>query len=826
MRPPKDSTPFALPDHLAERCERVPGASGKDAAAGELVVCWLHHASRVDENPVLEVAAAAARHYDRPLIVHAGFGGRHPHANDRHTIFMLEGWRSVQRRLAALGITMSITPPPAPGRPSGLRSLAERACCLVAEDHPRNPYPKWIRRMAEETAGPTFVVDASCVLPGRLVPGIHDRAFKFRKACEPGWKLRLEREWPAPRLDAPAAPSTALPSDALDLTGLEDRSLRSLVADWDIDHSVGPVAGMPGGEEEGVRLWRTFRDRHLDRYHRRRNDAAIEGTSRLSPWLHHGMVSPFLIARETSRRGGEGPLKFLDELLVWRELSFHFCRTASDHDTYGAVPAWARETLAAHARDPRRRLTWETLSRGRTGDGLWDLAQASLRERGWLHNNLRMTWGKALLEWSANGRETLDRLLDLNDRYALDGNDPNSIGGLLWCLGLFDRPFAEEHPVTGTLRTRSTSGHARRLDVPQYESLIRGGIRRASVLVIGAGFAGSMAARTLADQGHPVTLIDKGRGPGGRASSRRRGIDPDAPIRHDHGCQVLRLRGHRLQRLADSWIEDGVVAPWSPRVRQADGSVAAPDAPWFVGCPSMNALVAHLQSDLRVRFGRAVASIERCPDGWRAVDEQGDSLGTGEKLILAIPAPQANRLLRPHEGAFHEGSEAAIGDRLAAVGVEATWTLMVDGVDHDPGFDVAIDPNDSIRWLAREASRPERPDRGAWTMHASPEWTDAHLELPKEEAEPLLRALAAGIIGTDLKPGDVHRWRFGLTTDPLGTSHLESDDGSLLVCGDWCLGGRVEHALESGAAAAGAVMRDPSAAVIDEGVGLLFGQVG
>ncbi|MEE2971646.1 MAG: FAD-dependent oxidoreductase, partial [Planctomycetota bacterium] len=267
-------------------------------------------------------------------------------------------------------------------------------------------------------------------------------------------------------------------------------------------------------------------------------------------------------------------------------------------------------------------------------------------------------------------------------------------------------------------------------------------------------------------------------------------------------------------------------APWSPRVRQTDGSISAPDAPWVVGCPSMNGLVAHLQADLRVRFGRAVAAIERCPDGWRALDEAGTSLGTGEKLVLAIPAPQSARLLQPHEDAFRGSPGPEIGRRLADVGVEATWTLMIDGVDRDPGFDVAVDPNESIRWLAREASRPDRPDHGAWTMHASPSWTERHLELAKEEVEPLLRALAADVLGAELRAGDVHRWRFGLTTEPLGTSHLRSDDGSLLICGDWCLGGRVEHALESGIAAAGAVLRDPGAAVLDEGVGLLFGEVG
>lgn len=809
--------PFDLPGELAERCTIVRDTFDGDRADGP-VVAWLHHASRIHENPVLEVAAAAARAMDAPLLVHAGFGGSVAYANDRQTLFMLEGWAELQGRLAGLGVRMSITPPGLP-EGSGLRWLASRARMLVTEDHPRAPYPAWTRRIAEHVSGGTISVDASCILPGHMVVGIHERAFKFRSACEKQWKDRIRRPELASRLEAPAARDHDLPPGSLDLAGSDSQSLADLVGRWPIDHAVGPVPDMTGGESEAIGRWSAFAEDGLARYHRRRNDAAIAGTSGLSPWLHHGMIAPTRLAREAAAIGGDGPDKFLDELLVWRELAFHFCRTHPDHDEYGAIPAWARETLASHARDDRSRLSWETLARGRTGDRLWDLAQASLRERGWLHNNLRMTWGKALLGWSNDARETLSRLLDLNDRYALDGNDPNSIGGLLWCLGLFDRPFEEDHVVTGTIRTRPTTVHARRLDLAGFEESVVRRVRRSPVLVIGAGVAGSMAARTLADHGHDVTLLDKGRGPGGRLSTRRRGADRD--IRHDHGCQVLRLRGDLRRDLTRSWIEDDVVTAWSPRVRSADGETAPPSDPWFVGKDGMNSLLKHLQADLRVRFAARVDRLERGADEWKAVDADGNVLGAASRVVLAIPAPQSADLLRsvPAESV---GVEPETLEAMAAVEYEPTWTFMVDGVSHDPGFDVAVDPTDSVRWLVREASRPGRRDAGAWTMHASPEWTRRHLEAAPDEVEPELRRLASEILGCDVPEGDVHRWRHGLVDRALGRDCFRSADRRLVVCGDWCLGGRVEHAIESGIAAAGMILRDRSSARIEAAAGTLF----
>ena len=788
-----------LPAHLRERVH--PFAD--HGRGGALVVCWIHHANRIDENPLLEVAAEAARTLRLPLVVHAGFGGHHPHANDRHTIFILEGLRETQAALAAHGIRMSVTPPTSPGNPSGLRRLAARARLLITEDQPVRPWPRWTAAIAGGVPGEVALVDTACVAPARLIVGTHDRAFRFRSAAAAAWKDRLDRDWPTASLDAPEARIEDLPDDTIDLASID---LGPLVGSWDIDHTIGPVADLPGGMTAADARWNAFRDSGLSRYHRRRNNAIDdEGVSGLSPYLHHGMISPMRIAREAHRTGGEGSQKFLDELLVWRELAHHFCLHHPGHDSLDALPTWARKTLDHHRRDERPgRRSWETLARGRTGDRLWDLAQASLTRRGRLHNNVRMTWGKMLLEWTASPEESLDRLLDLNDRYALDGSDANSIGGLLWCLGLFDRGFEPERPVLGTIRPRSSTDHAKRLDLDRYRSIVHGGIRRESVLVIGAGIAGSHAARILHDHGHLVTVLDKSRGPGGRSSSRR-----GDGTRHDHGCQVLRLRGPALQRLSESWEEDGVIARWNPRILRNGSVLPRPREPWFVGTPGMNELVRHLQRDLSVEFGRRVTRLAKTTTGWLAFDDADSKLGEADRIIVATPAPQAADLLR---------TAGINADLLDAVRFDPTWTLLLDGIEHDPGFDVAVDPSPGLRWMAREASRPGRADAGCWTVNATPEWSRTNLDADSEVVEQRLRSAAGAALGVTIDhPGRVHRWRYGLVDAPLGRPiHIDPSSGAI-ACGDWCLGGRVEHAFQSGAAAAGSLLCDPSFATADPG---------
>ena len=179
----------------------------------------------------------------------------------------------------------------------------------------------------------------------------------------------------------------------------------------------------------------------------------------MSAYLHYGNVSPFRIAKEAARRGPGGQ-KYLDELLIWRELAYHWCAFTKNPHSLDALPKWAQRTLEEERTTLRlKNYSWETLSRGQTDDPLWNACQQSLLRQGELHNNLRMTWGKQLIEWTSGPEECLRYLIDLNHRYALDGRDPSSYGGLLWCLGLFDSPKNpsgqsgarfEAGPVNGT----------------------------------------------------------------------------------------------------------------------------------------------------------------------------------------------------------------------------------------------------------------------------------------------------------------------------------------------------------------------------------------
>jgi deoxyribodipyrimidine photo-lyase len=219
-------------------------------------------------------------------------------------------------------------------------------------------------------------------------------------------------------------------------------------------------------------------------YAEARNDPDAEATSGLSPWLHFGHISSFEVIRALLRREGWTPGRlaprvsghrmgfwgvsppaeaFLDQIVTWRELAFVTCAHRPDHDRYESLPAWARMTLEKHATDPRRVYAYDELAAGRTSDRIWNAAQRQLVEHGTIHNYLRMLWGKKILEWSPTPREALEVMLDLNDRYALDGRDPNSVSGILWCLGRYDRPWGPERPVFGTVRYMSSESTRRKV---------------------------------------------------------------------------------------------------------------------------------------------------------------------------------------------------------------------------------------------------------------------------------------------------------------------------------------------------------------------------
>jgi len=789
----------SLPDHLSERV--VTATDSAPRAGGEFVLYWAHHALRAEENPALDTAATLALQFELPLLVYQGLGGRHRYNSDRHHRFILESARDFAAALASVGQRLYFHLPEDPLAPGPLGALVARSAATVSELYPVPPFPAWYEgHAAAHPEVPWLLVDASCNLPMTASRKRPTRAYLFRKAHESEQRERAAAEWPVP--GAWPAPFEGDPGfEPFDLAS----SLDETIARCRIDHSLPPVAGTPGGTGAGYRRWAGFLADGLQKYHRLRNDAALpQGVSRMSPYLHYGCVSPFRIAREALAQGGPGAEKFLDELLTWRELSHHFCYLSESLESFDALPDWAVRTLREHRpAEPQRTYDWETLLRGRTGEPLWDLAQRSLLRRGELHNNVRMSWGKAILPWAPRPERALKLMIDLNHRLALDGNDPNSYGGLLWCLGQFDRPFPPG-PVFGSVRRRSLPRHADRLDMNRYahQVSIPAGGRRLRVAVIGAGLAGLTAARILEDQGHDVVVVEKARGAGGRMATRRRD-----GWRFDHGAQYFTARDPRFLRHVLAWQERGLVALWDGRIGVVeDGRIraAGQGTQRFVGVPGMNAVCGELAAELSdCRFQWRLQSAAFDHDTWRLEDAAGSTL-EAEALVITAPPEQVGPLLG--QSALRNSAERI----LESVEMRPCWALMA--VFDQPlmeDWDAAFVNEGALAWVCSQPSKPDRPSAPAWVLHATPEWSEAHLELePDKAAEQLLQAAGGlpGVGGLKAEHAAAHRWRYALAREPLDQQALWFDDQRLVLAGDWCAGSRVEGAFLSGAAAAGRIL--------------------
>jgi deoxyribodipyrimidine photo-lyase len=286
----------------------------------------------------------------------------------------------------------------------------------------------------------------------------------------------------------------ALPADVLRRwpaasTALLKGEAKALAA-LPIDHGVAPVAGVEGGETAAGRALDSFLDERLAAYGEGRNNPDEDVTSLLSPYLHFGHIATHqiftavaarerwspdrLAARSNGARDGWWGMgasaeKFLDELVTWREIGFNRAALQEESERYEALPDWARATLDKHAADPRPELyDLAGFEAAATQDALWNAAQRQLVAAGRIHNYLRMLWGKKILHWSASPREALAVMLRLNNKYALDGRDPNSASGIFWCLGRYDRPWPPERPVFGTVRYMSTESTRRKLKVDGY----------------------------------------------------------------------------------------------------------------------------------------------------------------------------------------------------------------------------------------------------------------------------------------------------------------------------------------------------------------------
>jgi deoxyribodipyrimidine photo-lyase len=417
----------------------------------------------------------------------------YPWASDRLHRFVIDGMADNQQAFERCNVAYYPYIEDEVGAGRGLLSeLAERSAVVVTDDFPTFFLP----RMAASAAARSDVrfesVDCNGLLPMAASDGPPATAYAFRRLMQRQLHEHLESiplEDPLPDLPEPerlppevvrrwpVAPQRLLDGGGSDLAALP------------LDHAVAPTT-LRGGSAAAGKMLADFLTHRFDGYADLRNRPDDAATSGLSPYLHFGHLSSHQVFLEIIRRQRWSPDQvvppangrragwwalsesaegFLDQLITWRELGFHFCHHRSDHDDYESLPEWAQNTLAKHAGDPREHLySLDEFDQAGTHDPLWNAAQTQLRREGTIHNYLRMLWGKKILEWTREPREALEIMIELNNRYALDGRDPNSVTGIFWVLGRHDRPWGPERPVFGTVRYMSSANTTRKVPVRRY----------------------------------------------------------------------------------------------------------------------------------------------------------------------------------------------------------------------------------------------------------------------------------------------------------------------------------------------------------------------
>ena len=449
-----------VPSLRIEACNEAPLRPDR-----EFVLYWMIAARRCGWNFGLERAAGHAAELRKPLVILEPLDVGYRWACDRFHRFILDGMASQAREFRGMPVLYHPYVEPAPGAGKGLlQALAARSCLIVTDDFPCFRLPGLVSAAARKVDVRLEKIDSNGLLPLRATEKVFSTAFSFRRFLDRHLAPHLlEAPEPRPLRGIRLPRLRALPPEIL--RRWPAASLPVDLAALPINHDVAPTP-LRGGETEARRALDRFVRRRLRRYAEDRNEPEREGTSGLSPYLHFGHLSAHEIhARVRKAR----PTEFLDQLVTWRELGFNMCSKRPDYDRYESLPLWCRTTLGEHARDPRTPVySLPEFEAAATHDPLWNAAQVQLIREGRIHTYLRMVWGKKILEWAASPQAALDIMIELNNKYALDGRDPNSYSGIFWILGRYDRAWGPVRPVFGKIRYMSSENTARKVRVKDY----------------------------------------------------------------------------------------------------------------------------------------------------------------------------------------------------------------------------------------------------------------------------------------------------------------------------------------------------------------------
>lgn len=457
---------------------------------GNHVVYWMVAHRRMEWNFSLQHAIHTAQKFNRPLIVLEALRMNYRWASDRTHQFIIEGMQD--NRKASANTSVLYYPFVETHKNEGkglLEALAEDAICVITDEFPCFFIPRMQKSAARKLNVSLQTVDTNGILPLRAAGRVFTTAASFRRHLQKTIMPHMS-QIPEAKPLAHTLPEGMLPNTITDKWPITQfDNIPGLTRSLDIDHEVKPVP-FSGGSKSAQLVMAEFMRKKLPTYHLKRNNIDESSASGLSPYLHFGHLSAHELVQNVlkeakwrpenvapkasgSREGWWGTEPWaealLDQIITWRELGYVFCfERPDDFDTYESLPDWAKKTLKAHHMDSREHVySLRELENALTHDPIWNAAQTQLRQEGRIHNYLRMLWGKKVLEWSKTPQDALKNLIELNNRWAIDGRNPNSYSGIFWTLGRFDRAWGERQ-VFGKIRFMSSQSTARKLKLKPY----------------------------------------------------------------------------------------------------------------------------------------------------------------------------------------------------------------------------------------------------------------------------------------------------------------------------------------------------------------------
>jgi len=440
---------------------RVQPLNETDICKGDYVLYWMQQSQRAAHNHALEHAVQQANTLDRRLLVAFGLMDDYPEANLRHYTFMLEGLKETQATLESRGIKMVLRL----GQPPEVAlRLGRRASMIVCDCGYLKHQRAWREQVAQQANCPVVQVESDVIVPVEVVS---DKAEYAARTIRPKINRHLEAYLVGLEPTQAKHPSLGLKVKGIDLNDTE-QLLRKL----NLDRSVPPVSDFfKGGTSQAAKRFEGFIRHRLKHYDQHSNQPQTDDISHMSPYLHFGQISPLFLALQL--RKAPNSLKaakdtYIEELVVRRELAMNFAYYTSNYDAYACIPGWARKTLADHQNDKRDYVySRRQLENADTHDPYWNACMLEMKHTGFMHNYMRMYWGKKILEWSATPQKAYRTTLAINNKFFLDGRDPNSYTGVAWIYGVHDRAWAERS-IFGKTRYMAASGLERKCDIAAY----------------------------------------------------------------------------------------------------------------------------------------------------------------------------------------------------------------------------------------------------------------------------------------------------------------------------------------------------------------------